>query len=91
MSVDPSPSWIDPIFEFLAEEKTPEDKNEARRVRYQANGFTILSKKLYKQGYVMPYLRCLRPYEAKYVMREIHKGVCDNHSGKRSLAQKALR
>ena len=39
----------------------------------------------------MPYLRCLRPDEAEYVMREIHEGVCDSHSRKRSLAQKALR
>ena len=59
MSVDPSPSWIDPIFEFLAERKTPEDKSEARMIRYQANRYTILNGKLYKQGYAMPYLRCL--------------------------------
>ena len=25
------------------------------------------------------------------MMREIHEGVCDNHSGKRRLEQKALR
>ena len=59
MSVDPSPSWIDPVFEFLAEGKTLEDKNEARRIRYQANRYTILNGKLYKRGYAMPYLRCL--------------------------------
>ena len=35
---DPSPSWIDLIFEFLVEGKVPEDKNEARRIKYQANG-----------------------------------------------------
>ena len=39
----------------------------------------------------MPYLRCLRPDEADYVLREIHEGVYGNHSGKMSLAQKALR
>ena len=39
----------------------------------------------------MPYLRCLLLNEVEYVMKEIHKEVCDNHSGKRSLAQKALR
>ena len=39
----------------------------------------------------MPYLRCLQPDEPDYVMRQIHEGVCGNHSGKWSLAQKALR
>ena len=34
MFIDPSPSWINPIFEFLVEGKTLEDKNEARRIRY---------------------------------------------------------
>ena len=34
MFVDPSPSWVDPIFEFLVERKSPGDKNEARRIRY---------------------------------------------------------
>ena len=48
MSIDPSPSWIDLIPEFLVEGKTPKDKNEARRIKYQANEYTILNRKLYK-------------------------------------------
>ena len=91
MVVDPYPSWIDPIFEFLIEGKTLEDKSEARRIKYQANRYTILNGKLYRWVYAIPYLRCLRPDEVEYVMREIHEGVCSNHSRKRSLAQKALR
>ena len=91
MSINPSPSWIDPIFEFLAERKTPKGNNEARRIRYQANRYTILNEKLYKRGYAMSHLRCLRPDEAEYVMREIHEAVCNNHSGKRRLAHKAIR
>ena len=81
MCTDPSPSWIDPIFEFLAKRKVPEDKNEAKRIRYQANRYTIQNGELYKRGYAMPYLRYLRPDEVQYVMKEIHEGVCENHSG----------
>ena len=91
MLVDYTPCWIDPILEYLTKGKILEDKNEARKIKYQANRYTILIEKLYRRGYTMPYLRCLRPDEAEYVMREIHEGVCDNHSGKRSLAHKALR
>ena len=91
MSADISPSWSDLIFKFLVEGKVPEDKNEAMRIRYQANRYMILNGRLYKRGYAMLYLRCLRLDEAEYVMREIHEGVCGNHSGKRSLAQKVLR
>ena len=34
MSVDNPPSWVDPIVEYLAKGKVPEDKNEARRIMY---------------------------------------------------------
>ena len=85
MSVDSSPSWIDLIFEFLTKGRTL-GQIDARRINYQANRYTILNSKLYRRGYAMPYLRCLRPDEAEYVIREIHEGVYNNHSGKRSLA-----
>ena len=91
MPVDYSACWVDLILEYLTKGKIPEDKNEARRIKYQANRYTVLNEKLYRLGYPMPHLRCLRPDEADYVMKEIHEGLCGKHSGKRSLAQKALR
>ena len=39
----------------------------------------------------MPYPKCLALDEAMYVLREIHKGVCGNHSGPRSLMGKTIR
>ena len=46
---------------------------------------------LYKRGFTAPYLRCLDSEEADYVMREIHEGICGNHSGGRALAHKIIR
>ena len=45
---------------------------------------------LYKRGFSQPYLRCLAPDEANYVLREVHKGACGNHSGARSLVHKVV-
>ena len=39
----------------------------------------------------MPLLKCATLSEAKYIMREIHEGICGNHAGGQSLAFKALR
>ena len=39
----------------------------------------------------MPLLKCVAPSEAKYIMREIHEGICRNHAGGQSLAFKRLR
>lgn len=83
-------SWITPIFLYLSTGELPTEKNEVRRLRYFANRFLIINGKLYKRGYSLPYLRCLDKYEANYMMRETHEGICGNHSGGRSLSQKEL-
>ena len=46
---------------------------------------------LYKKGFSCPYLRFLVPEEVEYVMREVHKRICRNHSGARSLVHKLIR
>ena len=39
----------------------------------------------------MPYLKCVDVDEAKYILEEIHGGICGNHAGPRSLVNKAIR
>ena len=39
----------------------------------------------------MPYLKCVDEEEAKYILKEIHKGVCGDHVGPRSLVSKVIR
>ena len=46
---------------------------------------------MYKRGFSRPYLRCLSHGEVDYVMREVHEGICGNHSGARSLVHKLIR
>jgi len=39
----------------------------------------------------MPYLKCLTPDEVTYILREIHEGVCGNHSRPQSQVGKMIR
>ena len=39
----------------------------------------------------MPYLKCVDEEEAKYILEEIHEGVCRDHAGPRSLLSKVIR
>ena len=39
----------------------------------------------------MPYLKCVDEEEARYIMEEIHGGVCDDHADPRSLVNKVIR
>ena len=84
-------SWMTPIISFLQDGRLPQDVEEARKVRKRIARFTILNDTLYKKGFSMPYLKCINIEEAKYILEEIHEGVCDNHAGPRSLVSKVIR
>ena len=39
----------------------------------------------------MSYLKCVDEEEAKYILEEIYKGVCEDHAGLKSLVSKVVR
>ena len=43
--------------------------------------YVIYDDKPYRRGYSMPLLKCVVASEAKYIMREIHEGICLNDAG----------
>jgi hypothetical protein len=90
-SIIDNTSWMSPIIHCFKEGKLPTDKTEARKLRIRASHFQLLGGTLYKMGFSRPHLRCLTPEEANYVIREVHEGVCGNHSGARALAHKLTR
>ena len=83
-------NWMTPIVSYLKDGKLPEGKDEAKKLRVRAARYVLMDEVLYKRGFSQPYLRCLAPNEANYVLREIHEGACGNHSGARSLIHKVV-
>ena len=79
------------LISYLKNGTLPNKKDAVRKLKIQASRFILIKDVLYKRGFSRPYLRCLVPEEAEYVMREIHKGICGNHSGARSLVHKLIR
>ncbi|KAK3010215.1 hypothetical protein RJ639_012479 [Escallonia herrerae] len=53
--------------------------------------YALVEGILYKKSFSLPYLRCLRPSESLYALQEVHEGICGQHLGGRTLAQKILR
>ena len=84
-------SWMTPIISFLQDWHLSQDVEEARKIRKRAAKFTVLNDTLYKRGFSMPYLKCADEEEAKYILEEIHEGVCGDHVGPRSLVSKVIR
>ena len=51
----------------------------------------MMDDKLYRKSWDGPMLKtCLTEKEGLEVMKQIHEGVCSNHTGGRSLAHKAM-
>ena len=84
-------SWMSPKIHYFKEGKLPTDKTKAHKLRIRASHFQLLGGILYKMGFSRPHLRYLSPKEANYDIREVHEGVCGNHSGARALAHKLTR
>lgn len=83
--------WTTPIASYLKGGVLHGDKEAARKLKVQAAQFILIKDVLYKRGFSRPYLRCLVPKEADYAIREVHKRVCGNHFGSRSLVHKLIR
>ena len=84
-------NWTTLVVSYLKDGTLPNDKKVARKLKVQAARFVLTKDVLYKKDFSQPYLRCLNSEEADYVIREVHEGICGNHSGSRSLVHKLIR
>nr|GEU69452.1 hypothetical protein [Tanacetum cinerariifolium] len=64
---------------------------KARNVRRKAGRYAVICEVLYKKSFLGPWLRCVSPLQANYVLREIHEVSWSMHAGPRSVVAKALR
>ncbi|GAV68316.1 hypothetical protein CFOL_v3_11819, partial [Cephalotus follicularis] len=91
IDVPQEPNWMTPFINWLRNGILPEDPVEARKLVYRVNRFQFRDWILYKRSFSFPWLRCLNPTEADYSLREVHEGICGNHTGGRTLSHKLLR
>nr|XP_025611622.1 uncharacterized protein LOC112704975 [Arachis hypogaea] len=84
-------SWMDPITDFLESSKLPEDEKSAKALRREAAKYAIIQGQLFKKGLCQPLLKCLRPDQTDYVLKEVHEGCCGHHIGGKALARKLIR
>nr|GEX82908.1 reverse transcriptase domain-containing protein [Tanacetum cinerariifolium] len=85
------PTWMTELVDYLKEGILPGDEKEARKLRLKARQYELMEGVLYKRSFLTPWLRCMGPLQAEYVMREIHEGSCSMHAGPRSDLAKAMR
>ena len=83
-------SWMDPIIQYLTDEILPKNLSEIKRLRWMALQYILMNGQLYKKLFFLPLLKCLRPTDTNYVLREVHKEIYRNHLRSKSLAYKVL-
>ena len=84
--------WTSPILSYLKDGRLLPNPVEAKQIEKRATRFTVLNDELYKRGFSQPYLRCIEEEEeAKYVLEEVHEGICGDHMGAKSLARKIMK
>ena len=82
---------MDSIVLFLREDILPADKSEANKVRRKAPRFWLSKdQKLYKRSFSGPYLLCIHPEALELLLKELHEGIYESHTGGRSLSHKAI-
>ena len=85
------PCWMDPIINFLAKDRVPDDEKEAKKIRQVASRYWLSADcKLYRRSFRGPYMLCLHPEKVNEFLFELHDGVCGSHIGGCSLAHKAM-
>jgi len=83
--------WKSPILSYLKDGRLSLNPNEAKNTQKRAARFIVLNDELYKRGFSQPYWRCVEEEETKYALEEVHKGICNDHMGAKSLIRKIMR
>ena len=82
MSINVSiPTWMTLVWTYVKEGILPDDPKEARRAGYKSARYMIYDDILYGRGFNTSLLKCIYENEFDYILREVHEGIYDNHSG----------
>lgn len=93
MEIKEAPCWIDSIKNFLQTKELSEDPIKAKNIKRKGAKFIVHEGKLLLKSVTKTdmnsFLQCLMPIEAKLALLEMHKGMCGNHIGARTMVHKA--
>nr|XP_023874648.1 uncharacterized protein LOC111987173 [Quercus suber] len=68
-----TPCWINPIIDFLVDDRLPSDEKEGIRIRRAAPRYWLAEDRtLYQRSFGGPYLLCLRPEKVGELLAELH-------------------
>ena len=82
-------NWTTPYIQYLQTDNPP--PNADRTWITKAAKYIMIGNDLYKRRYGQPLLKCVTTEQAQYIIKELHEGICDYHSGARTMTTRILR
>ena len=75
------PCWMEPIIEFLTEDRMSNDESEANKIHRVASRYWLSAdRKLYRRSFGGPYLLCLHLGKIDELLTKLHEGMCGGHA-----------
>ncbi|GJZ69898.1 reverse transcriptase domain-containing protein [Tanacetum coccineum] len=84
-------SWMTPLLEYLVGGTLPAEAKKARAIKMKSRQYAMIGGILYQKSFLEPWLRCVGPLQAEYMVREIHEESYNMHSGPRFVVAKAIK
>lgn len=71
---------MDPIINFLIEDRVPNDEKEVKRVHRTTTRYWLSENRiLNRRSFGGPYLLCLHPSKVNEPLTDLHEGTCGSH------------
>ncbi|GJX13808.1 reverse transcriptase domain-containing protein [Tanacetum coccineum] len=83
--------WMTPLLDYLTDGTLPSETKKERTVKIKSWQYAMINGVLYCKSFLEPWLQCVGPLQAEYMIREIHEGSRIMHFGPRSVVAKATR
>ena len=80
--------WRTPFIAYLQTGITPENKNEADKLRRQATRYALVGSELYWHDISGVLMKCIPIEDGIAILQDVHSGSCGNHAGARTLVGK---
>ena len=80
---------MDPIVQHINTGGLPNERNKAHKIQIQSARFSSVNGQLFKRSLDELHLKCLTIELGQYVLAKLHEGICGNHPGGITLAQRA--
>jgi hypothetical protein len=84
-------TWMQPYLAYMVNKTLAKDMVEAQRIVQRSKAFVVVQGKLYMKSITGVLQRCVTPQEGQVILKDIHEGVCGDHTSSRAIAAKAFR